>query len=419
MNRMVTFFIACLVTVFAGTASAQMMWPSSLNWVGYTYSNSEAVQDPQDIPNNQIAFDLVYDANAPYSVMVAATITHVYFRLQVRDITDWTVGTYVLYIADATGTILGKTYLTLTGNAGSIHVVNAAGSVDQTTGSGSHASNIGGWARITAVGGSSTHDYVDFQVPRGIFESVLGIANGQILIKFYAGTSTGAGNVNNINTDWMTPSTNAVPTAADFGMLSGATVSGLTMGVLPVELTSFSAYLKSNTVELRWNTATEKNNFGFDVERRIEGGEWTSVGFVAGHGNSNSPKSYRHNDEVSGLKGAVAYRLKQIDRDGSIEYSSTVMVSFDAETGMNITDAYPNPFNPTTTVNFTLGQDSNVRLSLHDVTGREVKTILENASLSAGSHAQTINADGLASGRYFLVLQTASARSMYPVLLSK
>ncbi len=180
MKSMVTFIIASMVMVLSGSVSAQSMWPTSLNWVGYTLSNSNAIQDPQDVPNNQIEFDLVYDAYAPYSVMVAASLSHVYFRLQVRNITTWTVGTYILFIADNNGTILGKTYLTLTGNAGSIHVENAAKTIDQTTGSGSHASNIGGMARFYSIGGSSTHEYVEFQVPRSTFESVLGITNGQI-----------------------------------------------------------------------------------------------------------------------------------------------------------------------------------------------------------------------------------------------
>ncbi|MBE0643259.1 MAG: T9SS type A sorting domain-containing protein [Bacteroidetes bacterium] len=418
MKLSATLLIATLAFLLSGTVSAQPSWPTSITWVGYTFSNNTAVQDPQDVKTNKSEFDLVFETAAPYTVQVAASSTHVFFRLQVREMTTWTVGTYLLFISDNSGAVLGKVYLTLSGNAGEIHVVNASGSVDQMTGSGSHTSNIGGWARFSSVGGSSTHEYVDFQLPRTVFESVLGVT-GQIQIKFYAGTSTGAGNVNNINTDWMTSSTSSVPTAADFGSLSPATVSGIVLGVLPVELTSFSAYLKANLVELRWNTATEKNNFGFEIERGTADGDWMSIGFVAGFGNSNSPKNYHFEDAVDGLSGTVSYRLKQIDRDGTIDYSSIVMVSVDAASGMSITDAYPNPFNPTTTVNFTLTESANVRLSLYDMTGREVKTVLENTLLDAGSHAQTINAEGLASGRYFLLLQTPSARSMYPLLLSK
>ncbi|MFA6233211.1 MAG: T9SS type A sorting domain-containing protein, partial [Bacteroidota bacterium] len=210
-----------------------------------------------------------------------------------------------------------------------------------------------------------------------------------------------------------------VPSASDFASLSGATLNGLVGGALPVELTSFSAYLKSGIVELRWNTATEKNNYGFEVERSVDGKNWSMISFVEGYGNSNSPKSYQLDNAVDGLSGTVSYRLKQIDRDGTTEYSSTVMVKIAEVSTVSITDAYPNPFNPTTTINFTLTETANVRLALYDVTGREVKTVLNNASLSAGVHAQTITADGLASGRYLVVLQTPAARSVYSVMLNK
>ena len=407
----------CLFTFTFGLASAQSSWPSDNSYVGYTFSNSSPIQDPNDVPNNKIEFDLVYGTSfvAPYTVQIATTSSTVFFRLQVRDITQWTVGTYLLFVSNSSGTILGKTYLTLTGNAGNIHVVNAAGTVDSTTGSGSHASNIGGWARFSSIP-NSTHEYVDFQVPRGTFESVLGIT-GQIMVKFYAGTSTGAGNVSNINTDWMTSTTNSQPSASDFGALATGTLNDISNGALPVELTSFSAYLKADLVHLRWNTATETNNFGFEIERRDGDGEWTVIGFVPGAGNSNSLKSYTHEDQVSGLAGTISYRLKQIDRDGTTEYSSTVMVN-NAGAVVSI-NAYPNPFNPSTTVNFTLRSVSNVRLAMVDAIGREVMTVIDGASLGAGSHSQTINADGLPSGRYFLVLQSAEGRSVYPVMLSK
>ncbi|MFZ1731822.1 MAG: hypothetical protein WBQ23_02565 [Bacteroidota bacterium] len=177
MTRFTTLLFAAMILVLVNNASAQSAWPTEAQWVGYTFANSSAIQDPQDIPNNQIEFDLVYETTpyvAPYTVQVAATTTAVFFRLQVRNITSWTVGTYLLFVADGSGTVLGKTYLTLSGNAGQIHVVNAARTFDETTGSGSHTSNIGGWARFSSVT-NSTHEYVDFQVPRSAFETVLGI----------------------------------------------------------------------------------------------------------------------------------------------------------------------------------------------------------------------------------------------------
>lgn len=417
MTRIAASF-ALLMTLMLTGASAQD-WTTAVNWVGYTYASGAAIQDPQDQSNNKSAFDLSFDPDlAPFSVQLAATAAHVYFRLQVSNIDDWAPGTYIVFVSDATGALLGKTYMTLTGNAGEIHVVNAANTIDQMTGSGSHASNIGGWARVASIAGT-THDYVDFQVPRDIFENTLG-AVGPMNLKFYAGSSSGAGNINNINIDWMTPSTNSVPTAADFAGLGYSTLEGISNGAspLPVELTSFSAYRKADHVNLRWNTATETNNFGFEIERRNDDGAWTNIGFVAGHGNSNSPKRYDFEDAVAGMRGRISYRLKQIDRDGSVEYSSTVMVRMDDES-VELISAYPNPFNPTTTVNFSLATGSPVHLGLFDVTGREVLNVLDGAMLGAGTHSQTINADGLASGRYLLILQTASGSTVHPVVLTK
>ena len=97
--------------------------------------------------------------------------------------------------------------------------------------------------------------------------------------------------------------------------------------VVPVELVSFTAYVKNNTVQLNWRTATEVNNYGFKMERRINEGEWNSITFIEGHGNSTSPKEYSYSDKDLFVAGSrFQYRLKQIDSDGSFEYSDIVEV---------------------------------------------------------------------------------------------
>jgi hypothetical protein len=219
----------------------------------------------------------------------------------------------------------------------------------------------------------------------------------------------------------MTSSTNSVPTSTDFGALGFTTLDDISNGIspLPVELTSFSAYRKGGVVELRWQTATEQNNFGFEVQRREDDGAWTVITFVAGHGNSSSPKRYEYNDAIGTRHGDIAYRLMQIDRDGTTDYSSIALVRSTAVRGTGITDAYPNPFNPTTTISFTLTGASSVRLTLFDAAGRAVHTIIDGTVMQEGSHSRMLGADGLPSGRYFVVLQTAGEQSVYPVLLNK
>ncbi|MCB9250452.1 MAG: hypothetical protein H6613_18845 [Ignavibacteriales bacterium] len=104
---------------------------------------------------------------------------------------------------------------------------------------------------------------------------------------------------------------------------------------LPVELTAFTANLNSNKVELLWQTATEVNNYGFDVERQkkevsSQNSVWEKLAFVEGHGNSNSPKSYSFTDNTSNASGKFLYRLKQIDIDGTFEYSDAVEINLGA-----------------------------------------------------------------------------------------
>ena len=107
---------------------------------------------------------------------------------------------------------------------------------------------------------------------------------------------------------------------------------------------------------LNWETATELNNYGFEVERLVLSAErqaWDKIGFVNGNGNSNSPKDYSFvDDKVSA--GKYSYRLKQIDNDGQFEYSKTINVDFNGVKKFELSQNYPNPFNPTTTIRFNL-----------------------------------------------------------------
>ena len=121
---------------------------------------------------------------------------------------------------------------------------------------------------------------------------------------------------------------------------------------VPVELVSFTAHRKGSGVILNWQTATEVNNYGFNIERCSaslttdnKNIEWVTIGFVNGHGNSNSPKSYSFTDTNPTLNH-VQYRLKQIDSDGKYEYSKIVEVSIEAPAEFILHQNYPNPFNP-------------------------------------------------------------------------
>lgn len=180
---------------------------------------------------------------------------------------------------------------------------------------------------------------------------------------------------------------------------------------LPVELTSFSAELLSNSVLLKWKTATEVMNYGFEVHKIAavdyvsEGGTtvsesgWSVLGFIAGHGTSNSPKEYMFTDR-NAAGGRYLYRLKQIDNDGSFTYSQTTEADISNIRGtFALNQNYPNPFNPGTEISFSLPQQAHTSLVVYDIMGKEVKVLL-NSVLTAGVHNIYFDGAALSAGVY-------------------
>jgi len=172
---------------------------------------------------------------------------------------------------------------------------------------------------------------------------------------------------------------------------------------LPVELVSFSVTSAGDKTTLFWSTATEVNNFGFHIEKSGDRSDWTIIGFIEGHGNSNSPKQYSFTDRGY-VSGKVYYRLAQMDNDGSVTYSSVIEYSGDKELTFSLDQNFPNPFNPNTSIRFTLAEPSVVSLKVFTVTGERVMSVLENISLAAGSHFYTIDASQLNSGVYIYTM---------------
>jgi hypothetical protein len=179
---------------------------------------------------------------------------------------------------------------------------------------------------------------------------------------------------------------------------------------LPVELTSFTAkVLNSGGVKLDWRTETEVSNYGFEVERlqdfKIEKlQDWEKIGFLEGHGNSNSPKDYSFTDNSAGY-GKYSYRLKQIDTDGQFEYSKKVEVDLKNSTKFELSQNYPNPFNPVTTIKFALPESGNVNLTIYNLLGEQVAEPI-NEFKNAGIHTINFNASELNSGVYIYKVES-------------
>jgi hypothetical protein len=180
---------------------------------------------------------------------------------------------------------------------------------------------------------------------------------------------------------------------------------------LPVELSSFSAAVIGKDVKLSWNTATEINNYGFEIERSVISNgvrnlNWEKIGFVNGNGTSNSPKSYSFVDDKVNA-GKYSYRLKQIDNDGQFEYSKTIEVDVNGVKEYKLTQNYPNPFNPATTIQYILPQAGNVKLTLYNILGQEIRTLV-NEMKEAGTHTINIDASDLNSGMYIYKIESGS-----------
>lgn len=187
-------------------------------------------------------------------------------------------------------------------------------------------------------------------------------------------------------------------------------------GLLPVELVAFSATRRGSDVTLKWQTATEVNNYGFDVERSDEGEIFNKIGFVEGHGTVNTPQNYSYTD--LNATGTIYYRLTQIDRDGTSDNSAVVMVMATRPQTLRISDTYPNPFNPTATIAIVVPETQNITLNVFDAMGRLIET-LHNGLLEAGSHNFSFNASALASGTYFVRLDGATASTGHKIVLAK
>jgi hypothetical protein len=170
---------------------------------------------------------------------------------------------------------------------------------------------------------------------------------------------------------------------------------------VPVELFSFTAEATTDGVLLKWATATELNNHGFEIERSLNGTEFYTVAFIQGAGTTTEGKEYSYTDEVEYKGGETFYyRLKQVDLDGSIEYSSIIEVEFDIiPRDFVLHQNFPNPFNPSTTIKYAVPKTSSVSIKVYDLTGQEIATLV-NEVKEAGTYELKFYASNLASGVY-------------------
>jgi len=169
---------------------------------------------------------------------------------------------------------------------------------------------------------------------------------------------------------------------------------------LPVELSSFTSTVTGRDVSLNWSTSTEENNARFEIERSSTENIWTKVGSVNGNGTTTNPHSYSFTER--GLSsGNYSFRLKQIDFNGNFQYynlSNEVVIG--TPDNFSLTQNYPNPFNPSTKISYSIPSEGKVSLSIFDMTGKEVKSLV-NSVQTAGYYSVSFDGSSLASGVYY------------------
>lgn len=185
--------------------------------------------------------------------------------------------------------------------------------------------------------------------------------------------------------------------------------------ILPVELIYFYAEVENGTVILKWGTATEVSNFGFEIERAYSAPtNFEMIDFVFGHGTSNIPIDYEFIDTTLEQSGLYYYRLKQVDIIGDYEYSDTVEVDFvtqviletpDIPNTFEISDNYPNPFNPSTNIDIKIPVHQFITINLYDINGRLVKKIAAQEYLPS-SYKLMLDFNSFSSGIYFVQFES-------------
>ncbi len=189
--------------------------------------------------------------------------------------------------------------------------------------------------------------------------------------------------------------------------------------LLPVDLVNFQGVADGTSVNLQWETRTEQNNYGFEIQRRSASSDFVKIGFVEGQGTTSDAQDYRFVDEHPITGGEVLiYRLKQIDFDGQFEYSPEVTVRLDAPNRAKLHDNYPDPFNPVTTIEYEVPLQGAVKLTLYDMLGREVRQLVD-AAQPAGRYRISLDASDLPSGTYIYRLQTGDVALAKKLVLAK
>ena len=200
-------------------------------------------------------------------------------------------------------------------------------------------------------------------------------------------------------------------------LLAGTTGNGLWIlySATPVDLSSFNASCQDDIISLNWNTATETNNRGFEIQRKTSKIDFTTVAFANGKGTSTKPNNYNWSEKVQ--PGVYSYRLKQLDYNGKFEYSKSIEVTINPAL-FSLNQNYPNPFNPVTTIGYSIPVNGHVSLKVYDLLGKEVASLV-NENKPAGSYQVEFDAGRLSSAYYIYELRSGNLVQIKKMILLK
>jgi hypothetical protein len=177
---------------------------------------------------------------------------------------------------------------------------------------------------------------------------------------------------------------------------------------LPVEMAGLEALQSGSSVELTWQTASETNNAGFNVQLETEEGSWTTLGFVesrASGGTTTEAQSYRYTVDRDLEPGTHRFRLQQTDLDGSSTLTEPVSVDVQMQRPATLRAPAPNPVSSSAAVSFAVKKQAEATIQLYNTLGQQVATVYEGTPAAGESQTARIEATDLPSGVYFLRLE--------------
>lgn len=342
------------------------------------------------------------DLNRAISPTINSGATYVSFILNVSN-SGGTTGDYFMNLCDLAGSSIGSNFR--------CRVMVKDGATTGTFKLGISKGSAGANTTFTTNDYNMNQDYI--VVVKYSFSSSTDTCYGFIFNSAIPATEPTA-NIASINaTDLTTTDLTAVGSLClrQGSVGTGAvTVDGIrvstswTNAQLPVQFKSFTAIKNNDVVNLKWATASESNNKGFEVQRSVNGAKYQTVGFVRGNGNSNAVKTYSFAD-VHGTTGNICYRLKQIDFNGESEFSKVACVNVELEKTTAVFTT-PNPFNGSLHIKYNSLTEGTTNVQIIDMLGKSHQNT--NLFVNKGENTLTLDTEALPVGIYFLRVTNGS-----------